>query len=113
MIRGGLAALSFVMLAACATETPTYRELENMGNEYERGGSSALAAPTSAEDATRRDSCGARPYRDRIGHNVNEAQVPSGARVIGPDTVVIEDLRPSRLNFITDANGVITSLQCY
>jgi hypothetical protein len=113
MIRGGLAALSVVMLAACATDQPTYRELEGMGNEYERGGTSAIAAPTNAEEATRRDSCGARPYRERIGHNVNEAEVPSGARVIGPETVVTDDFRPSRLNIITNAEGVITALQCY
>jgi hypothetical protein len=113
MIRGGLAALGVVMLAGCATDTPTYRELETMGGEYERGGTSMLAAPTNMEEATRRDSCGSRPYRDRIGHNVNEAEVPSGSRLIGPDTVVTDDFRPSRLNIITDANGVITALQCY
>jgi hypothetical protein len=113
MIRGGLAALSIVLLAACASETPTYRELERMGGEYERGGASPLSAPTNAEEATRRDSCGARPYRERIGQPVNAAEIPSGARVIGPETAVTDDFRPSRINFITDANGVITALQCY
>lgn len=113
MIRGGLAAASVVMLAACATETPTYRELERLGNDYERGGSSPLAAATTAAEATQRDICGARPYRARIGQPLNAAEIPSGARVIGPDTVVTEDFRASRLNIITDANGVITALQCY
>jgi hypothetical protein len=113
MIRGGLAALGIAVLAGCATETATYRELETMGAEYERQGSSPFATPTNAEEATRRDTCGARPYRARIGSPVNASEVPSGARVIGPETVVTDDFRPSRLNIITDAEGVITALQCY
>jgi hypothetical protein len=50
-----------------------------------------------------------------IGANIAAASFPAdaGIRVIQPDTPVTEDFRPDRLNVITDANGVITSLECY
>jgi hypothetical protein len=51
--------------------------------------------------------------REHIGHPVSGIEVPHGARVIGPETVVTDDFRPSRLNIITDASGVITALHCY
>lgn len=103
-----------VLVSACATErTPTYRELERSASVYERGGVSGIAAPQTAEDATSRNTCGARAFRDRIGTPVADMQVPVGARVIGPGTVVTEDFRSNRLNIITDENGVITALQCY
>jgi hypothetical protein len=113
MMRGGLAALAAVTVAACATDTPTYRELEGMGAEYERGGTSPLSMPQTMEEATRRDACGAARLREHIGHPVSGIEVPHGARVIGPETVVTDDFRPSRLNIITDASGVITALHCY
>jgi hypothetical protein len=103
-----------LLLGACATErVPTYRELERQGAAYERGGVSPLAAPQNAEDATARDSCGARAYADLIGTPVANMQVPTNARVIAPGTVVTEDFRYNRLNIITDENGAITALECY
>jgi len=113
MRRWGLAVLA-VLCAACAAERqPTYRELEGMARDYESGGTSPLAAPPNADEATRRDTCGARRFRDRIGQPVSAVEVPYGARVIGPETAVTDDFRPARLNIITDASGVITALQCY
>lgn len=103
-----------VLLGACATErVPTYRELERQGAAYERGGVSPLAAPQTAEQATARDSCGARAYADLIGTPVANMQVPPNARVIAPATAVTDDFRYNRLNIITDANGAITALQCF
>jgi hypothetical protein len=103
-----------VLLGACATErVPTYRELERSASTYERGGVSPLAAPQNQEDATARDSCGARAYADLVGTPVANMQVPQNARVIAPGTVVTEDFRYNRLNIITDENGAITALQCY
>ena len=103
-----------LLLGACATErVPTYRELERQGAAYERGGVSPLAAPQNAEQATARDSCGARAYADLIGTPVANMQVPQNARVIAPGTAVTEDFRYNRLNIITDENGAITALQCY
>jgi hypothetical protein len=103
-----------VLLGACASErTPTYRELERSASVYERGGVSGIAAPQNADDATARNTCGARAFRDRIGTPVADMQVPAGARVIAPGTAVTDDFRSNRLNIITDADGVITALQCY
>ncbi len=113
MMRWGMAALALLSAAACATETPTYWELERMGSEYQRQGRSPLAAAATAEEATRRDSCGARAFAAHIGTEASAHQWPAGARVIGPETAVTDDFRPSRLNIITDANGVITALECY
>ena len=103
-----------VLLGACASErVPTYRELERTTSAYERGGVSGIAAPENAEDATARNTCGARAYRDKIGTSVVDMQVPASARVIAPGTAVTEDFRPNRLNIITDAGGAIIALQCY
>lgn len=113
MMRQGIAALALIGAAACATQTPTYYELERMGSEYERQGRSPLAAATTAEEATRRDSCGARAYRERVGTVAGDSEWPADARIIGPQTAVTDDFRPTRLNIITDADGVITALQCY
>jgi hypothetical protein len=113
MMRAGMFC-ALLMLGACATErTPTYRELERNAAEYERGGVSGLAAPQNAEDATARNTCGARVYRDKIGTPVADMQVPANARVIAPGTAVTDDFRSGRLNIITDENGAITALQCY
>lgn len=113
MKRAGLIGV-LLLLGACATErTPTYRELEGRARDYERGGVSGIAAPENAEDATARNTCGARAYRDKIGTPVADLQVPPRARVIAPGTAVTDDFRSNRLNIITDENGVITALQCY
>jgi hypothetical protein len=105
---------ALVLLGACATErTPTYRELEHSASVYERGGVSGIAAPQNTEDATARNTCGARAHRDKIGTPVADMQVPASARVIAPGTAVTDDFRSNRLNIITDENGVVTALQCY
>ncbi|MBB3990698.1 I78 family peptidase inhibitor [Croceicoccus naphthovorans] len=38
---------------------------------------------------------------------------PDGIRVIGPDDAITDDLREGRLNVSTDADGVITKVDCY
>jgi hypothetical protein len=103
-----------LLLGACATErTPTYRELERNAADYERGGVSPLAAPQTAEEATARDTCGASAYRDLVGSPVAAMQVPANARVVAPGAAVTDDFRTSRINIITNENGVITALECY
>lgn len=73
------------------------------------------AAPATAAEATAQDACGASQYRAMIGVNIAAASFPTdaGIRIIQPGTPVTEDFRAERLNVITDANGVITSLECY
>ena len=71
--------------------------------------------PLTAADATAQDTCGATHYRAMIGTNIAAATFPAGAnmRIIQPNTPVTQDFRADRLNVLTDANGVITSLECY
>jgi hypothetical protein len=73
------------------------------------------AAPTTREEATAQDTCGASGYRSLVGANVAAVTIPAGLnhRIIAPDTAVTQDFRADRINFLTDANGVITSVECY
>lgn len=72
-------------------------------------------APTTAAEATAQDTCGATQYASLVGSNFAAVTLPAGAniRIIQPDTAVTQDFSAERLNIITDANGIITSLQCY
>lgn len=72
-----------------------------------------VAAPTNAAEATAQDTCGAAAYRSFIGTSVAAITVPEGVRVILPDTVVTQDFRADRVNIIADANGQVTSVECY
>lgn len=69
--------------------------------------------PATPDEATARDTCGAAAYRASIGRNASELDVQPGARVIAPDSEATLDFVPDRLNFIVDANGVVTELRCY
>lgn len=100
-----LAAVALLALAACATEAPTYRDLERVGREYEDQGVSPLAE--------RGVSCGANQHSARIGTAIADWTPPAGARVIRPGTPVTRDFRRERLNVIVDAEGRITALECY
>lgn len=98
--------MSLVVLGAAACgPTPT--------NPPEPGEPSAGSGPQTAAEATAQDTCGAGAYRNLIGTPVSAVDVQPGARVIGPDTMVTQDFVPDRLNFIVDAQGMITSLECY
>ena len=99
------AALALVACGQTTTTTPA----------EEPGETPTASAPQTREEATAQDTCGASSYRSMIGSNVAAIQVPAGGavRVIMPDTVVTEDFRPDRVNIIADANGNITSVECY
>ncbi|MEZ5956983.1 MAG: I78 family peptidase inhibitor [Hyphomonadaceae bacterium] len=75
----------------------------------------APQAPANAAEATAQDTCGAAQYASLVGSNFAAVTLPAGAniRIIQPDTMVTQDFSPERLNMITDANGIITSLECY
>lgn len=72
-------------------------------------------APTTREEATAQDTCGASDYAAMVGSNVAAITLPAGLnhRIIAPDTPVTMDFSAERVNFLTDANGVITSVECY
>jgi hypothetical protein len=100
-----LAAAALLALAACATEAPTYRDLERAGRDYEDQGVSPLAE--------RGASCGANQHTARIGTALADWTPPTGARVIRPGTPVTRDFHRERLSVIVDAEGRITALECY
>jgi hypothetical protein len=92
-------------LAACGqTTAPTTTETP-----------ATTAAPQTAAEATAQDTCGAAQYSALIGSNFAAVSFPAGAniRIIQPNQPVTQDFSPQRLNVITDANGLITSLECY
>lgn len=61
------------------------------------------------------DTCGAEAYRHLIGSNVAAVTLPADAnvRIVMPGQPVTDDLRTDRVNLIADANGIITSVECY
>lgn len=105
LIRALAATAVLLMLAACATDQRTNRDLERLGRDYENQGVSPLAE--------RGVSCGANQHTARIGDAIADWTPPAGARVIRPGTPVTRDFRRERLNVIVDAEGRITSLECY
>ncbi|MCX7357403.1 MAG: I78 family peptidase inhibitor [Alphaproteobacteria bacterium] len=101
-------AACLVALAACGqTTTPATTTTETPAT--------TTAAPQTAAEATAQDTCGASQYRAMVGTNIAAATFPSDGniRVVMPNQAVTQDFRAERLNVITDANGVITSLECY
>jgi hypothetical protein len=73
------------------------------------------AMPQTAAEATAQDTCGGSQYAGFVGSNLAAVTMPadSGVRIIQPDTVVTQDFNPERINFIVDADGIITSIECY
>lgn len=102
-MRSVFLALGLMALAACGQTTATTEP------------PTPPATPQTAAEATAQDTCGAARYSAMVGTNIAAATFPAdaGIRVIQPDSIVTEDFRPDRLNVIVDANGVITSLECY
>ena len=101
-VAGALAAGAGAVVWAEATETPATTEAP------------VTTVQTPAE-ATAQDTCGRSQYSALIGTNIAAATFPadSNIRIIQPNTPVTQDFRAERLNVLTDANGVITSLECY
>jgi len=106
MIRASLMSLA-LLAAACAPPAETPSEAPVVETP---------TGPQTAAEATAQDTCGARSYSAMIGSNIAAIQLPADTvthRVIMPDSVVTQDFRADRINFITDAQGVITSIECY
>lgn len=106
MIRASLIALALAV-AACTPGGETTKQ--------DDGATTTASAPQTREDATAQDTCGAAQYSALVGTNIAAATFPAeaGIRVIRPGDMVTEDFRPDRLNINVDANGVITSLECF
>lgn len=105
-MRKYLVALAMFAATACTppAETPPPADTST---------TAPAPAPQTAAEATAQDTCAGAQYHSFIGTAVAAITVPTGVRVILPDTVVTQDFRADRVNIIADANGVVTSVECY
>ncbi len=104
----GLAAAA-LMLASCGSAPQTYRDLDKMGQDYQR-------PPQNAEEATRADTCGASRFRDLVGKpaaEIDQSTLPERTRIITPDMMITQDFSPTRLNIIVGTGGRVGSLRCF
>ena len=102
-------AAAALAVAACGGAPQTYRDLDKLGQDYQR-------SPQNAEEATRADTCGAARFRNLIGEEastIDPATLPERARVITPDMMVTQDFSPRRLNIIVGTDGRVGSLRCF
>ncbi len=102
-----VAALFFA--AACAEAPQTYRDLDRLGTDYQH-------MPRDADEATERDTCGARRFAQLVGTpaaSIDRAALPASTRIITPDMMVTQDFSPQRLNIMVGTNGVVGSLRCF
>ena len=105
MMRPALIIAMFALVSACSSPEPTYRDLERLGNEYERGGSSPLGG----------DTCHLSQYQSLVGQNesaVDRSNLPEGARVICFGCAATRDDNPSRLTIQIGADHKVASLRC-
>ncbi len=106
----------FILIAACAAALAACGDTTISSPAAETPVAEAPAAmPANAAEATAQDTCGHAQYSALVGTNIAAATFPaeSDIRIIQPNTPVTQDFRADRLNVLTDANGVITSLECY
>ena len=104
-----LAAVVLGLAAACGSPPQTYRDLDRLGENYQR-------PPENAEQATAADTCGAARFRNLIGEEiatVDPGTLPERARVITPDMMVTQDFSPTRLNILVGTDGRVGSLRCF
>ncbi len=85
MIRLALAAAALLLMAACQTPDPTYRDLDQMGRNYQRD-TQASATPQNAEQATAADVC----HASRT-----------------------QDFSPERLNIRVGPDGKVATIECF
>lgn len=98
-----------LMLASCGSAPHTYRDLDKMGQDYQR-------PPQNADEATRADTCGASRFRNLVGaraDEIDQATLPERTRIITPDMMVTQDFSPTRLNIIVGTGGRVGSLRCF
>jgi hypothetical protein len=104
-----LAAIAIALTAACAEAPQTYRDLDQLGQDYQR-------PPENADQATQQDTCGAARFRNLIGTQasaIDQTTLPPRTRIITPDMMVTEDFSATRLNIIVGTDGRVGSLRCF
>lgn len=108
-----LAMAALAVIGACVAQPQTYRDLDRIGQEYER---EAMAAPKTPEEATARDACGAGRFGSLVGtraDQIDRSALPAGARVIMPGQMVTMDFSPARLNVRVSPDGRVAALECF
>lgn len=112
MIRLALGGAALMLLAACQTPDPTYRDLDQMGRNYQRDS----ATPQNAEQATAADVCHASQFRALMGtpaSAIDRSTLPAHTRIISPGMMVTQDFSPERLNIRVGPDGKVASIQCF
>lgn len=58
--------------------------------------------------------CGANELQEFVGQNIDitKGAFPDTARILPPNSVMIQDFRPDRLNVNLDETGVIVRIWC-
>ena len=115
MIRLAFAATALLMLSACETPDPTYRDLDQMGRDYQRD-TQGSATPQNAEEATAADVCHASQFRRLLGapaSSIDRSSLPAHTRIISPGMMVTQDFQPERLNIRVGPDGKVAALQCF
>ncbi|MEQ1618582.1 MAG: I78 family peptidase inhibitor [Terricaulis sp.] len=108
-----LATLVLILTAACAEAPQTYRDLDRLGRDYQREVSNL---PQTAEEATRRDACGASGFAHLLGtpaSAIDRASLPAQTRIISPGMMVTQDFSPQRLNIHVAPDGKVAALDCF
>lgn len=94
-----------VLATACVNEPMTYRDLDRLARDSQR---EAISRPPP-------DTCQMETYQGLIGRDgasIDQATLPSGARVICNDCVVTMEFRAERLNVVLGPDGQVASLRC-
>ena len=60
------------------------------------------------------DGCGAAGFSAALGQDAGSLELPTDrpARVVPPDAMITMDYRADRVNFETDAFGIVTAITC-
>lgn len=104
-----VAIIALTVTAACGSTPQTYRDLDRLGQEYQR-------PPENADQATAADTCAASRFRNLIGEEIggiDPGTLPANHRIITPDMMVTQDFSPTRLNIMVGTDGRIGSLRCF
>jgi hypothetical protein len=115
MMRLVLGAAVLLLLAACETPDPTYRDLDQMGRNYQRD-TQSTATPQNAEQATAADVCHASRFHALMGtpaSSIDRSTLPARTRIISPGMMVTQDFSPERLNIRVGPDGKVASIQCF
>ena len=121
-IHAGLILGFALMAGACSAPAP---EIAPEAAAPEATEPAPVETPDAATEAevqpemnpidTTDDTCGMAALESYVGQQASEipeAEMPENTRVVGPDDQVTMDYVPTRLNVLTDAEGVVLSLKC-